>query len=55
MLNVDICLHEDKYDIEDGNEWMEMSPPILVQHGGPGKCRLTTSSFYPRSLLYEFP
>lgn len=35
-------------------EWMEMSPPALVQHGGPGKCRLTTSSFYLRSLWYEF-
>jgi len=36
-------------------EWIEMSPPALVQHGGPGKCRLTTSSFYLRSLWYEFP
>lgn len=36
-------------------EWMEMSPPILVQHGGHGKCRLTTSSLYLRSLWFEFP
>jgi len=43
-MNVDICLHDDEYGIAyDNVEWMEMSPPALVQHGGPGKCRLTTS------------
>lgn len=36
-------------------EGMEMSPPISLQCGGICKCRLTTSSFYLRSLLYEFP
>lgn len=35
-------------------EQMEMSPAILVQHGGRGKCRITTS-LYLRSLWYEFP